>query len=193
MLDAERYISAEKKALELLIDYEYIEFPLDVFEFAKKVFGAEIIKYSSLPKEKLIELNKFKELDDSFTVFEHISDGTIHYKVYYNDDKPYYRQRYSIGHEIKHIVYGEENPTDEEELLAEYFSKVLLAPKCMVILAEVCSPAEITEKFGIGPQPASYHFTTIQKRMEKYGKEMFEYESEFLKLRDEIIEIKKKD
>ena len=84
MLDAERYISAEKKALELLIDYEYIEFPLDVFEFAKKVFRAEIIKYSSLPKEKLIELNKFKELDDSFTVFEHISDGTIHYKIYYS-------------------------------------------------------------------------------------------------------------
>ncbi len=193
LYDADKYIAIEKKALNLLIDYSYIDFPVDVFDFAKSVFNADIIKYSSISSEKLLKLSRFGALDDSFTVFEHMSDGTIHYKIYFNDKKPYYRQRFSIGHEIKHIVYGEENPSDEEEDLAEYFSKVFIAPKCMVILSDVYSAREITEKFELGPEPAGYLFNTIQKRIEKYGREMFEYESEFLKFRNEIIELRKKD
>jgi hypothetical protein len=63
----------------------------------------------------------------------------------------------------------------------------------MVIKANVCSSNEITEKFELGPQPASYLFDTIQRRIDKYGKEMFEYESEFLKIRNEIIENNKKN
>lgn len=43
------------------------------------------------------------------------------------------RQRCTIAHEIKHVVYREDNPTEKEETLANHFARVLLAPSCLVM------------------------------------------------------------
>ena len=50
----------------------------------------------------------------------------------------------------------------------------------MVIKNDVSSPEEITAKFELGPEPANYLFKTIQNRIDKYGKELFDYEAKFI-------------
>ena len=182
----------EKKVFQILLDNEYVEFPLDVFELARRVFKAEIIKYSDLGDEVRKKILSVKELEDSFTVFEHWSDGNITYKIYINDSKAIYRQRFSMGHEIKHIVFKEEDPSEEDEALADYFSKCLIAPKCLIIMDNIESEDDIVEKFELGPQPSSYLFKTIQNRVEKYGRELFDFEKEFLKKRQKIIDAENK-
>lgn len=180
MLSPETYNSLEKIAMTFLLDYSFIEFPVDVFKLAEVSFHVKFIRYSELDKEKREKILAVPELEDSFTVFEHWSDGRTTYLIYYNDSKTYYRQRFSIGHEIKHIIFGEEEPTLEDEEGADYFSKSLIAPKCLVIKNDVSSPEEITAKFELSPEPSNYLFKTIQNRIDKYGKELFDYEAKFI-------------
>lgn len=180
MLSPEEYNSLEKKAMSLLLDYGFIHFPIDIFLLGKIAFDVTFIKYSELEKEKREYILSQRELEDSFTIFEHWSDESITYKIYYNDSKNYYRQRYSIGHELKHIIYEEENPTEEDEEGADYFAKSLIAPKCLIIRKELESSEEIVSEFELGPEPSTYLFNTIQKRLKKYGRELFKFEAEFI-------------
>lgn len=180
MLSPETYNSLEKIAMTFLLDYNFITFPVDVFKLAEVSFHVRFVKYSELDKEKREKILDVPELEDSFTVFEHWSDGSTTYIIYYNDSKTYYRQRFSIGHELKHIIFDEEEPTLEDEEAADYFSKSLIAPKCLIIKNEVSSPEEITEKYELGPEPSKYLFKAIQNRIDKYGKELFDYEAKFI-------------
>lgn len=51
-LTGEEYTQLEKDAQTLLIDYGFVDFPIDIFALAKKAFKAEIVKYSSLSRKK---------------------------------------------------------------------------------------------------------------------------------------------
>ena len=182
MLTGDEYTRLEKDALNLLIDYGFIKFPINVFELARKAFNAKIIKYSTLKDEQMDLIKRCGEvLDDGFTIFEHLSDGSINYIIYYNDSKKESRQRYTICHEMKHILYGEECPSEKDEEGAEYFAKVLIAPKCLVILKGINSPEGIVEHFNLSYESSIYHMAGIKNRVTAYGKELFEFEIDFLK------------
>lgn len=174
------YDQLGKDALNLLIDYGFIKFPIDVFDLAIKAFGAKIIKYSSLEKEKLGKIKGYDETKDGFTVTEHLSDGTIRYTIYYDDKSNPSRQRYTIGHEIKHLFYQEENPSKKDEEGAEYFSKVLIAPKCLIIKNNIKTVNEIENVFGLSYEASYHHLNGINNRRKRYGNELFDYEQNFI-------------
>ncbi len=180
MLSPDTYNSLEKIAMSFLLDYSFIKFPIDVFKLAEVSFHVKFVKYSELSEEKREKILAIPELEDSFTVFEHLSDGRTTYIIYYNDSKTYYRQRFSIGHELKHILFDEEEPTAENEEEADYFSKSLIAPKCLIILDNINSREEIVEKYELGPEPSRYLFNSIQRRIDKYGRELFDFEAKFI-------------
>lgn len=181
MLSGYEYTQLEKDALNLLVDYGFIEFPIDSFELASKAFNAKIVKYSSLSKEKLAAIKKSGEvLEDGFTIFEHLSNGNINYIIYYNDNRCENRQRYTISHEMKHILYGEEFPNAKDEEGAEYFAKVLIAPKCLVILKKIKRPEDIVKHFKLSHESSIYHMDGIKNRIAAFGEELFEFEIEFL-------------
>jgi len=186
-LTGEEYTQLEKGALNLLIDYGFVNFPIDVFELAKKAFGANIVKYSSLKKKKLEKIKGYDATKDGFTVVEHMSDGSKRYIIYYDDKCNVYRQRYTIGHEIKHIYHDEENTTKKEEDGAEYFSKVLIAPKCIIISNNICTVEKIVEKFELSYEAAGNHLKGINHRREHFGNELFDYEKEFINDMESIL------
>lgn len=179
-LSGEEYTQLEKDALNLLIDYGFVNFPIDVFELAKKAFDAQLVKYSSLKKKKLVSIKGFDTTKDGFTIVEFMSDKSKRYIIYYDDKCNIYRQRYTIGHEIKHILYGEENTTKKEEDGAEYFSKVLIAPKCLIIKNKIRGVEEIVEKYELSYEAATYHLKGINNRRFSYGEALFDYEQDFL-------------
>ena len=179
-LTGEEYTQLEKDAISLLIDYGFVNFPIDVFELAKKAFGAQLVKYSSLKKKKLVKIKGYDATKDGFTVVEHMSDRSKKYIIYYDDKSNIYRQRYTIGHEIKHIFYGEEDRTKKEEDGAEYFSKVLIAPKCLIIKNKIRNIEEIVEKYELSYEAAAYHLKGINNRRLCYGDALFDYEQDFI-------------
>lgn len=190
VLTGEEYTQLEKDALDLLIDYGFIDFPIDVFKLAKVAFDVEFIKYSSLKREVLNKIKSYDSTKDGFTIFHHYSDKTIRYSIYYEDSVNVYRQRYTIGHEIKHILYTEEEPTEKEEIAAEYFSKVLIAPKCKIIKKGYKRVETIVEKFGLSYEASTNHLKGINNRRNSYGNSLFDFELDYFK---RVKEIKKKN
>lgn len=188
-LSGEEYSQLEQDALCLLVDYGFIEFPIDVFKLAKQAFNVEFIKYSSLDKEVLEKVKGYEATKDGFTVFHKYSNGTTKYSIYYQDSMNDYRQRYTIGHEIKHILYNEEEPSEKEETAAEYFSKVLIAPKCIVIKENLKTVEDIVNRFELSYEASHNHLKGINHRRYTFGDSLFEYEVDFI---NDIKEIKKK-
>lgn len=187
-LTGDEYTQLEKDAQALLIDYGFVKFPIDVFALAKQAYKADIVKYSSLPRKKLAKIKDYETLNDGFTVFHKMSDGTKRYTIYYNDKCNVYRQRYTIGHELKHIFYDEETPKSKDEDGAEYFSKVLLAPKCLVIKKKIVTPEEMVEHFGLSLDASRNHLNGIYNRIRAFCDDLFAYEKDFI---DDIEKIKK--
>lgn len=188
------YAEMDRLALNILQDYSLFQFPLDVFYVAEKILKATIIKYSELTDKKRSELfdaltkKGYENLNKGFTVFEKMSNGSIHYIIYYNDSRDNLDCRYTIAHEIKHIVCNEENPTLEQENLAEYFAKIFIAPKVVALNENKLSQNDIIEYFGLTCIAAEFLSNGLTNRIDKKGKTFLEkYEEEYINLRNKCL------
>lgn len=105
--------------------------------------------------------------------------------TYYNDiDMQEPRQRFTIAHEIKHVVSGDCHKkflTVKDEALADFFAKSLLAPQAIIIQEGLSSPDEYVKRFLISKQSAEFYYLATEKRKYKFGETfLFDYEREFL-------------
>ena len=169
--------------LDVLSDYEFFCFPLDVFSLAEKI-GMKLIPYSTLTLEQYMTLYHKYDMNLGFTV-SRSENGYIEYDTYYNDvDIQEPRQRFTIAHEIKHVVSGDCHKkylTERDEALADFFAKSLLAPQAIIIQEGLSSPEEYVERFHISQQSAEYCCSATEHRKSAYGETfLFDYEREFL-------------
>ncbi len=174
-------------AQAVLLDYGFYKFPIDVFGLASKI-GMRLIPYSALSFDRYERLSAMKGTEKGITITRIHHDGTIKYDTYYNDvDMNVAACRFTIAHEIKHIVSGdclknEDDLTELDEQLADYFAKCLLAPQSIIIAEQLQAPEEYIEEFGLSYQAASIWFDAVEKRKYRFGDEyLFDYEKEFLK------------
>lgn len=172
-------------ALDVLSDYGFFRFPLDVFALAKKI-GMKPIPYSALTLKQYMALYHKYDMDLGFTV-SRLENGYIVYDTYYNDvDIREPAQRFTIAHEIKHVVAGDflkSEPTERDEALADFFAKSLLAPQVIIIQEGLSSPEEYVERFRISLQSAKYCFSATENRKSAFGETfLFDYEREFLEM-----------
>lgn len=171
-------------ANSVLLDYGFYTFPIDVHKLALKI-GMHLIPYSSLSPRKNECLLQKVGTEKGLTVFRRRSNRTI-YDTYYNDDFNEAACRFTIAHEIKHVVAEDvlKKDTDlseQDELLADYFAKCLLAPQAIIIQSRLNEPEEYVKKFGLSRQAASIWFDAVEKRKNKYGdRYLFDYEIDFL-------------
>lgn len=113
--------------------------------------------------------------------------GGIVYNTYYNDiDFVYAACKFTVAHEIKHVVSGdcvkgENELTESDEILADYFAKCLLAPQVVILNSKLKMPDDYTEYFGLSNQASVNWFGAVEKRKCRYGSNtLFDYEKEFL-------------
>lgn len=182
-----RYDELDIKVLQILMDYSNAHFPLDLFYLCEKL-RIKLIPYSSLPEGKLDEINAIAtngELKDGCSILlgHPDPDGYIAY-TYYNDNiKDVMIQEriwFTISHEIKHVVYNETNPTDEEETEANHFARMLLAPTCVLIVGKYDNQDDIINKFKLTKSASNNALKAKNNRVEKHGESMFDYEIEFI-------------
>lgn len=177
-LSSDDFNEMEVLALEVRTDYELYDDYVDVFKFVQDKLNAILIKYSSLQGEQFEAAYSFSE--DGFTIFEKLSNGIMIPYIFYNDMVPKSKQRYTLAHEVKHIVLGEEDPSIKEDAKAEYFAKVFLAPKILVLQNNDISENFIKERFDVSYECSHYILIGIHNRVKKYGTKQFYYEIEFL-------------
>lgn len=170
----------EALALEVRLDYCLFDDYIDIFDFLTKRFNAKLYNYSSLAKQT--KQLSFDCSDKGFTALEELSGGIIIPHVYYNDGFPYETQRFTLAHELKHIIFNEYETDEHSECLAEYFAKNFLDPKVIALNSTNLEPNAIRSQFGIPLESSYYLINGIINRKNKYGNDIFEYEKEFYDL-----------
>lgn len=176
------YEKVDSVALQLRIDYNHLKKSLDVFALAKQL-NMVLIKYSSLGEEQLNKINEFSEiLKDGFTIFREDERGELKFYTFYNDSIGIARIRFTIAHEIKHVVFREKNPTVKEEDIANHFARYILAPPCLAMeyINKGLTQVDIMADFDISYEAATNAYNSAVNRL-FYGKsDLAKYEKEFV-------------
>lgn len=168
------YKSSRDAAWEMLIKHNITALPVSVQKLCKK----EHIKLLTYKEgEKIIkkfDLTEHTIENDAFCI------GKI---IFYDDTTTPQRQRFSVAHEIGHIVlhqpkeattYNREmspndNPIESE---ANVFASRLLAPLCVLHFVGVQSPEEISELCNISITAAKIRYERLCE-IRKRDNEMF--------------------
>ncbi len=166
------YNYVNEKILELFTHLNIKSFPLDC-EYIVKALGYHLYKYSELSEEK--RLSCFMVSDESLK---------LHNNIYYNDNLAKSRIRFSIAHEIGHIIldHGDYlNPNKEIE--ANYFASNLLAPRMAIHYAKCKNQNDVVKIFYLSQEAAQYAFNdykrwyrhTIYHKMSKNDQAMYDH------------------
>ncbi len=121
-------------------------FPVDCFELIKE-FGYSIKKYSELPEKKRIACNELSE-----------DAATLKNTIFYNDDMPHSRIRFSLLHELGHIVLS-----TEDEVSANTFASHLLAPRIVIHYSNCKNVVDVMKIFDLSEQAANYAFEDYRR------------------------------
>lgn len=155
-LSSRRYETIKRAVADFLEDYNVKELPVDVFELAKKmkikvVFASEILK-------------KHPKKVDEYILFKY-----PHSYLYYNPEQQQLiiyiddvgckrkRQRFSLAHELMHIILGHTEQNEENEAEANFGATYLLAPTSLALMKPesniLLNTALIEEVFDVsGPE-----------------------------------------
>lgn len=143
-----RYDEIEKDVVEFLQDYGATRFPLDVFSICHTL-GIIVIPYFVLDDEGTCAAQAAS--NDAFTLREGYK-----FVIAYNQDIGAKRIRFSIAHELAHIVLDHFEGTAEEESEANWFAAYMLAPLPLIIRYKINSTSKIIDTFDVGFDCANY-------------------------------------
>lgn len=117
---SEEYERMKDLAISIIVDYNITCYPLDIYDLVKRM-GFNLVPYSAYQSKVGLLMKKSK---DGFNYpLSLASKPTIMYNDQYGSHLTPARITQTIGHEIKHLVEGDID--DSEDDLCEFFSKYL--------------------------------------------------------------------
>ncbi|PJJ27743.1 ImmA/IrrE family metallo-endopeptidase [Lacrimispora celerecrescens] len=133
-----------EKTLEVYKRCDIKKFPIDCFKVIKGL-GIPVYKYSELPESKVKKCLLVS--NDAFTL-----QGII----FYNDMFPHKeRQRFTLMHEVAHIVLNHVGECVENEKEADFFSSNILAPRAIMQYLHCESVKDIYNTFYVSCMAAN--------------------------------------
>ncbi|MCH4072364.1 ImmA/IrrE family metallo-endopeptidase [Pseudoramibacter sp.] len=101
--------------------------------------------------------------------------------IYYDSKVCVERQRFTIAHELGHILLGHVNDSELAEIEANYFASYFLAPSPLIWVYECKSFTDVSNIFGISFTCATYSFKRAQNWY-AYSGQIKPYEQELIKI-----------
>ena len=132
-LSSERYEEIKKTIAEFLEDYDVKELPIDVFELARKM-RIKVVYATDLMRKHPNKLDEYfiYSYPHSYVYYD---PATLVFIVYIDDLSCYEnRQKFSLAHEIMHILLGHTEQSEVNEAEANYGATYLLAPTSLALL-----------------------------------------------------------
>ena len=165
------YEAIKKRVVDLLDEYGVTRYPLDVFALVRQM-RIRLIPYSQLDGER--RSAAFEYSDNAFRI---VASDYSEAFIFYNDAMPLERARYSVAHELAHIVleHGSRDGDDETESEADFFAAYLLMPVPLVYALCSPDPEEVSVFFGTSRQSASFAVERTKARL-RCGMPPKEYE-----------------
>lgn len=172
------YERIDKLAIDIYVDYELNEFPIDANSLCKRM-GINLVPYSAYEDENRNILYK-ESTEGSF------SYGATKLKpiIFYNDgaDAVYGNTRQTVFHEIKHYV--DEDEDDSEDDLVEHFARYMACPTQYLVWKNITDVNEIISTFGVSATIAGFVSNSVKNRIDKYGYKIFDYVKPLIDLFD---------
>ncbi len=177
--DSEIYTEIVKLIIQMYLDYDIKEFPIDEKLICKK-FGVSLVPYSAFDREARIILNKRSK--HGFFV-KGTKDGPA--TIYYNDRFGSIGAiRFTIFHEVKHYVLNEDSGDESKDDIADFFSRFFLCPIPYLIVKGIETENEVISFCHVSMETAENVVSNIRNRKKSYGNKIFDYEVPLLEQLD---------
>lgn len=150
-----------KEILEKILDVfdkcNILSFPIDCRQILG-CYGYRVLSYSEIRRKnpELLELCA-NYTDDSFK--DHYTK-TI---AYNDEDIPYSRIRFSLMHELGHIVMDHKGNSQRNEQDANYFASNILAPRMVIHYAGCKNANHVAKFFMMSFEAAEYAFDDYRR------------------------------
>ena len=145
---------------DLYRKYSVTSIPIDAFNLAREM-DVVVSPYSSNPNLFKLAL-KGDAPENGFKA--DISDGShCTTTIFYNDTMSRQRIRFTILHEIGHIVLGHRQSSELAEAEANFFAKYAIAPPILVHYIRPADYVDISEAFDISLECAFYSMNYYAK------------------------------
>lgn len=167
-LKCDRYEEIKEVVADTIEDANITEYPYDVFGVAQKL-EIKVISYQSLSEKKREAC--FTKSEDAFSILIDFGNRA-EWHIYYNENIGYYRVRFTIMHEIGHIVLDHEDGNEVEESEANFFAKHILAPPCIMHKVGIEDYLDIVSEFDVSQEMATYQIEYYDNWM-RYGGEYY--------------------
>lgn len=161
LLTRQRYDEIVNIVTSLLTELNINSIPIDPFEIAA-LCNIGIVSYSTFSQEKQKLL--FARSKEGFCF-----ETDYGFMILYNDKRSISRIRFTIAHELGHIMLEHSQESELAEAEANFFAKHLLAPPVLVQLIANLGVLEVSDFFSIGIEFAKYAVEQAEKRSQ-YGK-----------------------
>ena len=158
-----RYEEITKIVIEMFIQFDVRNIPIDCYEIAMKM-GIILKPYSILKENGLMKALEIS--DDGFCLLQQEEVGPFslgQWYIFYNDSKPPKRIRFTLMHEIAHIVLDHIEPSDLAEAEANFFAKYALAPPPLVHKMLPDDYLELGNSFDLSNECAMHSFNYYKK------------------------------
>lgn len=158
------YSKINKLSQDFMLKNRIAVLPVDVVTIAKNNNWI-IIPYSKLTEPILSLYEEILHTDWGFTIYYH-----GRYMIFYNDAIKLGSQRFTIAHEIGHIVLEHFISSDAElrEIESNYFAANILMPIGILRNCKVETGDEISTLCGVGYMSAMYRLQKMQDSTIEY-------------------------
>ncbi|MDO4443621.1 MAG: ImmA/IrrE family metallo-endopeptidase [Slackia sp.] len=176
-LPSQRYEQIKRKAVALLAKVGEESIPINPFAIAAKI-GIRTVSYNSLGNARKAACLKISKSGYKLLLEEH--DGTSTWYIFYNDEMPWGHIRFTILHEIGHIVLEHLQGSDVAEAEANFFAKYTIAPPMLVNIIKPTSYMDIADAFELSNEGALNSWNYYQRWLRIPGFTDYELELESL-------------
>ena len=170
----------EKKVIETVTEVYKIcqikKIPIDCIEVLR-ILNIQLIPYGRLSQDKLNACMKISP--DAFCMNE---------TIYYNSNNIYTRIRFSIMHELGHILMNHAANDPDKEQEADLFASWMLSPRVDLILCKKLTNAEVARRYDISIKAAEVIIEDYKKWQNRSRLHMYAAELELQK----VLDIQKK-
>ena len=167
-LASQRYEEIKRTIAEFLEDYDVKEIPIDIFDLAKRM-RIQVVYATDLVKMHPNKLDQYfiYSLPNSYFYY---SPETQKFLVFIDDISCYdARQKFSLAHEIMHIILGHTEQNSLNETEANFGATYLLAPTSLALLwadkGLLLNPVIVKEIFDVSEPLANIVVRYNQNRV----------------------------
>ncbi len=160
------YYNVRNNAWDFLIKNNVCKFPLNLQRIAD-YNNWLISSYKDFCKSyDLLEDELLKQYPDGFTA----KTKDNRYIICYNENNVKQRNRFTICHEIGHIVLHQTYKNDKLEKEANMFSARILMPMLLIKELNINTPAELAKICDVSLEAATYRIKRYKEEIEARGK-----------------------